>query len=348
MQIDVIKGIGEKKPDEPKEHKKRSFGERMRNIDWHGRKINTKLKLNHCEIEMSKQGKVYTMTNVNARFDVNTRDAIRVDFSSGTFGGTAIGNGVNLQGIIDMKPEMPTMSAAISFYEVDPSSLGFGMNVHDPMTFNLVSYGPLDDQKSDGHVKMKELHLPALDFYNVLGDVHYEKGVMTFSNVYADVYNGTLAAYGTYNVDTRAYHLYGHGEDLDSRIALHTSRFYCLVDMDLELESNGQRGDLKTSGSFKSGPGYYQPVSFESIQGIFNNQYKKLDFYDVIIRMKMGDIRSDALHIVHGKPTIGTVELTFRDDGRVVDLLKLKPDLERNVKEAEEHYKGFQEALKKL
>ena len=95
-----------------------------------------------------------------------------------------------------------------------------------------------------------ELHVPALDFYDVKGDIHYDDGAMTFSDVKARVYGGIVTARGDYNVDSRVYHIYLHGEGLDSRIPTKEPRFYCLVTLDGEIHCDGNVKDLVRPGSF--------------------------------------------------------------------------------------------------
>lgn len=48
------------------------------------------------------------------------------------------------------------------------------------MTLTAQGSGPLARMEADGTVTMKELHIPALDFRNVKGDVHYSSGEVTF------------------------------------------------------------------------------------------------------------------------------------------------------------------------
>lgn len=91
--------------------------------------------------------------------------------------------------------------------------MGLGDDIHDKMTLTASGRGPLSHLICDGTVTMPELHVPALDFYDVKGDIHYDDGAMTFSDVKARVYGGIVTAHGDYNVDSHVYNIYLHGRD---------------------------------------------------------------------------------------------------------------------------------------
>lgn len=110
---------------------------------------------------------------------------------------------------------------------------------------------------------MKELHIPALDFMNVKGNIHYDDGEMTFTGVNARVYGGTVSASGNYNIDSRSYDIYLHGEDLDSRIPSNEPKFYCLVDLDGEIHCDGDQKHLVAFGRFSSTPRLLYAHSFQ-------------------------------------------------------------------------------------
>ena len=79
--------------------------------------------------------------------------------------------------------------------------------------------------------------------------------MLNFTDVTADVYKGKLSAHGDYNMDTRHYNIYGHGDKLKASSALPNAHLHCDVDLDFTIQSKGSSKDTVTSGSFKSDKG---------------------------------------------------------------------------------------------
>ena len=173
---------------------------------------------------------------------------------------------------------------------------------------------------------MKELHIPALRFTDVIGDVTYSNAMFRFSDVHAKVFGGTLAARGFYNMDSRKYRIYGNGKNLDSKRALRDFRFSCLVDLNINLECDGNPRNLLAYGDFKSGKGHYSIIPFDSLQGRFSNRYRELSFFDVKIMAPYGNVTTDALSIINGKLHMGKIVLTDPDTGQEIILRHEKPE----------------------
>lgn len=288
---------------------KQSIEDKLENFTLGKRKLRGRLQLNNCTIEAFYKDREYKLEGVNADIDINTAKKLKLDISAGTFGGMMVGNDMSIRGYIDMKERPALCNVDITFSEVDPASLGFGMKIHDKMTLIAKFRGPVTGPTATGTITMKELHIPALDFTDVAGDISYYDGKMDFSNVTASVYNGKLDAYGDYDIDSRAYNIYGKGKKLDSRIALKDMKFKCMVDLDITVKCDGNSRNTLTYGSFKSGKGNYYFLLFDSLEGRFSNQYKKLDFYDVAIHIPGGVISSNAFRIDHGKLKLNKVNL---------------------------------------
>lgn len=292
-------------------HQAKKMERKWQNFHRDGRKIRLKLHFNNCRMEVFYRNRHYLMDHVDLHADINTDREMKLKVSTGGFGGTMIGNGVSMDGTVNFRNhDVPHCDMQIRFIEVDPSSLGFGMNVHDKMTLETHLKGPLTDLSGDGTVQMQELHIPGLVFYHVNGNVHYENSILRFTHVDAEVYGGTLSASGDYDLDTRYYHLYGHGENLHTSQALPGSHLSCEVRLDLSLASKGSAHETQVQGSFVSGPGRYRFIPFQQLRGRFDDSYYDLAFYDVSIELAGFTVNTDAFRIKEGKLTMEPLRFT--------------------------------------
>lgn len=287
--------------------------------DWHnfnaaGKHLKLRLNVHDGGVEVFYRERHYVMSHVQMAVDLDTAKQMSLDMSIGGFGGTMIGDAIALNGTVDFTtdPE-PVCNTALVLYQIDPSSLGFGMNIHDKMTLSTYFTGPVSHPIGTGKVEMDELHIPGLDFANVEGKVYYENSLLQFTDVTADVYKGKLTARGDYDLDTRFYNFYGHGEAMQTEAALPKSGLHTRVDLDLEIHSEGSAKSTVSSGSFVSGPGRYRLLPFDSLSGKVTDAGGDLHFYDAVINLPGFTVSTDAFHIQHGKLSLNPIKLTDKE-----------------------------------
>lgn len=275
------------------------------------------LKLIDCHItaRSTKSQREFILNNVNTTIHYNSKDKITIDFTTGKFGGTLIGDGVGLHGTIDLKPAIAQYNLNLGIKELNPSSLGTGLNIKDKVTAGAQISGDLPNPIISGKLAMKELNIPALHFTNVTGDFRYQDGLITANNVLADVYGGNCDAYGSFNLDNKAYDVYVKGHELRSEIAAKSPLIRCAIELDLSMTCNGDNKSTLTYGKFYSGPGRYAILEFDRISASFSNQYKNLKFSDVLIESEAGDITTPMLSIDDGKLHLGKIYLTNKETG---------------------------------
>ena len=278
---------------------------------------NMVLKLVNCKITATstKKQRKFVLNDVNTTIHYNSKDKINVDFATGKFGGTLVGDGVALHGTIDLKPRIAVYNLNLGIKELDPSSLGTGLNIKDKVTAGAHIVGDLPDPLITGRLAMKELNIPALHFTGLKGDFRYQDGLITATNVHADVYGGNCDAYGSFALDSKAYDVYVKGHALRSEIAAKSALIRCAIELDLTMKCNGDNKSTLTYGSFYSGSGSYAILKFDRISASFSNQYKNLVFSDVLIESTAGDITTPLLSIDDGKLHLGKIYLTNRDTG---------------------------------
>ena len=362
---DVKKPLNEvaprpKVPRKTTQERQEELGKRVRNFNWEGQHLDLTIKLRNNQLEIFDRNRHYVMKDVNARIVLDSNRAIHIDMETGKFGGTAIGDGLVLKGRVDLKDvlkhRMPQLDLQFDVKGVDPSSLGFGENIHDAMTLLTKVTGDFNRPFAKGRVTMPILRIPALTFDNVVGDVTYQDGILNFSNVNANVFNGKLEAKGVYNLDTRAYTITGIAKDLDSSVALKTPEFLVPVSANLNFKSEGMPRDMEVWGNFWSGEGHYMLIPIKNITGNFHNKGRHLSFSDVTVNTNITTISTDALRIDNGQLTMGPLNITSHggsnfiiyDEESFDELDENMDRIKSDMKEASENSKRASESAKGL
>ena len=363
--LDIKKPLNEveprpKLPKKTTQERQEELGNKVRNFNWQGQHLDLKIRLRNSQLEVFNRNRHYVMKDVNARIDLDSNRAVHIDMETGKFGGTAIGNGLVLKGRVDLKDvlkhRMPQLDLQFDVKGVDPSSLGFGENIHDAMTLLTKVTGDFNRPFAKGRVTMPILRIPALTFDNVLGDVTYQDGILKFSNVNANVFNGKLEAKGVYNLDTRAYTITGVAKDLDSSVALKTPEFLVPVSANLNFKSEGMPRDMEVWGNFWSGDGHYMLIPIQSITGNFHNKGRHLSFSDVKVNTKITTISTNALRIDDGQLTMGPLNITSHggsnfiifDEDSFDELDENMDRIKEGMKQTSENSKRASESAKGL
>ena len=362
---DVKKPLNEvaprpKAPRKTTQERQEELGNKVRNFNWQGQHLDLKIRLRNSQLEVFNRNRHYVMKDVNARIDLDSNHSVHIDMETGKFGGTAIGDGLVLKGRVDLKDvlkhRMPQLDLQFDVKGVDPSSLGFGENIHDTMTLLTKVTGDFNRPLAKGRVTMPILRIPALTFDNVVGDVTYQDGILNFSNVNANVFNGKLEAKGVYNLDTRAYTITGVAKDLDSSVALKTPEFLVPVSANLNFKSEGIPRDMEVWGNFWSGEGHYMLIPIQSITGNFHNKGRHLSFSDVKVNTKVTTISTNALRIDDGQLTMGPLNITSHggsnfiiyDEDSFDELDENMDRIKEGMKQASENSKRASESAKGL
>lgn len=311
MQLDILP--------QPRHEKKQEADSRKKhkNIDFKGKVPTVSIKLNNCLISAQHKNRSFILNDVDAVITGKTDEAITIDLTANEFAGTLVGDKLELKGAIDLKPAVPTLNMNLNLYDIIPKTMGLGDIENTANVFAQVK-GDLENIIADGALSFAKLDLPPLLFTDVNGNVYYEKGLVYFKDVTAWVYGGTVKAEGEYNIDTRSYKIKADGKKLMASIAAKTTKINCLVDLNFNMECDGNPKDVISYGSFKSNAGTYLLIPFESIEGKFSNKNKVLDFEDVVIKTKIGNITTDGFSIVDGKVQIHDIYLKEPESGDVI------------------------------
>lgn len=289
------------------------------NLNLADKKIKMQVTFNHCTFAAGYRQRYFVLNDVNAKLDLDLSKKIAIDFATGKFGGTMVGDGLQLKGDINLQSQIPICNLQLNLYNVLPSSLGIG-DIKDTVSIVAAVTGELPSPVVDGALHFNELDIPGLHFTEVNGDLHYENAMLKFTNVTGNVFGGTVEAFGDYNLDNRHYNIDALGHELMASIAARSTKINCRVELEFKIRSKGDPRTALTYGSFKSGAGNYYIFPFDSISGEFSNQNKLLEFKNVVLKMPMGNVRTDKFQLVDGKLHIGTIVLEKPENGQTINI----------------------------
>ena len=310
-----LKALGE----EARAKRTETMRERLKNFDREGKKLRLKLDLTNCRGELFYRRRHYLLQGMEVHADINTSEEVAVKGSVVGLGGTMEGIGMSLNGVVNMREAgHPVADLSVLVSEVDPSSLGFGMDIRDKMTLSVRVTGPLEAMEGKGFVHMKKLRIPGIEFRNVEGTVRWHDARLDFTDVTADVFGGKLYAYGDYDLDTHYWNLYGKGEGLEAEEGFPSACLDCKVELDLTIHSSGSSRRTKYSGNFRSGAGTYRwVVPFASLSGTFDSAWHDLRLGN--LEIDLGDgyrARAEMFRKKDGKAMLSPIEIYDADGKR--------------------------------
>lgn len=301
MHLDILqKDAGSEQEREP-------VSEARKHLQTPKRLPNIKLILQNTVIDADYKKRCFVLNDVNGYVEVRNHNRLQLSLSAGKYGGSIAGEGLNIDGRINLAGEQDA-NVNIGLYEVVPASLGLG-NVNDAMTVTGQFTGPLHAPVIDGAVSMKELHLPGLYFTKINGNYHYENALISFKDVTGSIYGGTLEAIGLYHFDNHHYKIDAKGKGLMASAAAKSSKINTSVNLDIKFRNLGRHGNNLTYGSFESGRGTFMLMPFKKIKGSFSDQSGELVFTNVEIETSLGRFESGVFKLVRGKLQLGDVFL---------------------------------------
>ena len=160
MDVDLINKTAAES--EPAEERTKTLHEKIVNFKRNGQKMKMNIHLENCQLEAFYENRHFLLSHVDMHLNIDTDDSLFVDLSSGKFGGTAIGDSVKLYGDIDMKSDEHTIAMNVSFYGVDPASLGLGNNIHDKLTLTAEAGPSLPRKRKEKSPWSSSISLPFL------------------------------------------------------------------------------------------------------------------------------------------------------------------------------------------
>ena len=272
------------------------------------RHFDCNVKLVNCTIEVDTPERHFLVAHVHSDVQMNTKKELRMDFSAGPFLGSCAAKELRINGTLDLAAPEPEFEMILFIGNCKPSSLGVGVDIADPVTLNARIFGPLEEPMLDGDLLAEKLEFPGITFTDVKGDIMYREGILKADPVTAEAFAGNVVADGTFNLNEKTYtaHIYGH--NLDGGIAAHDKKLG--VNVNLKMTISGTREGQVIKGMFYTGEGHYSLLPFKSISGVFDRRSGVLSFHDVVIRLALGDVTTDALKIRKGRVELGPIYLT--------------------------------------
>ena len=252
----------------------------------------------------------FTIGHADLRLNINTRGKTQINLAAGHFTGTVEAEAINISGVLDFAPQVPTYDLYLGIRNCSPTSLDVGMKLDDPASITSHVSGELPLPIITGKVSFEKLHIPGLEFKDVQGDFHYENGLFTAQDVKAEAFKGNVLANGFFNIDEKAWGMDLHAGGLHGGVAAHDSNLRCLVTLDMHMDESRTKKTKNIYGKFYSGNGSYYYFPFNSLSGTFEqHDRKRLAFSDVNISLPAGDVTNASFDIIDGKAQIGPIYL---------------------------------------
>lgn len=252
-----------------------------------------------------------------------------IDNSAAVFTGVkgkVEGQDVNMDGkILFAKQGMPTYDLNVSAPSFRVDAVSPGLGVTDSVNINGKVTGPIDAPVINGSFTMDKLEVAPLVATGINGNYNYTGGLVTLSNTYANVYNGTLGVSGTVEAATKNFALHLFGSGMDSTAVTETQISGPLA-FEADASGTGSAESAVANGTFNIAPGNFAGVPFNSLSGNFSRANGQMTFSGITIGTPLGSFTSNAVMNSNGK-------ITFDKMSESSFTAPTKEEVQQNVRE---------------
>ena len=294
MQGDIIAADHKQEP-----HSSSTSENEERNVNLPDKIGSKELVLRNCNITVINQKLQYKLTQVNGKINYAPK-LITLDVKTGKFGGTMVGDGLELSGQIKREQQPDTLDMQLKLTNVVPSSLGL-QGVHNAVSLTGKITGTSLKPIIDGSIHFSKLDFPKMHFTHVDGKYHYENSVINVMDVNANIFGGSIDMLGEYHLRSRAHKIFITGHDLQADQYFQAENIHCTLQLELEMLNSGNVHNTIYRGRFRSGEGKYNKYAFNSMSAAFTIIQKNLHFKTLILDTDIGEFHAKSLDIVNGK-----------------------------------------------
>jgi len=273
--------------------------EGQKNIDLSDKVGQKHVILKNSTFTIMDKQHVYTLTNVNGRFDYN-KGQLMLEVKTGKFAGTMIGDSLELKGQVGVLPGKDKLDLDLKLNNVVPKTLGLG-NITNQVSLTGRATGTVKNMQVDGKIAFADLDLPKMHFNNLTGSYHYENNIIHVMDVKGNIFSGTVDAFGEYNFKTREHKIFITGHGLEASDYFSANNISCRLNLEMEMLNDGTKYGTVYRGYFKSGEGKYGKYAFNSIASLFRISGKDLHFNKVVLDTDMGEFHASAIDVVNKK-----------------------------------------------
>lgn len=260
---------------------------------------NKHLVLRNCTVAFIHKHDIYKLNKVNADLKY-VKKQLQIDLKTGAFGGVLIGDSLSIGGSMDTTSGKESLNLKIKLNNVVPASLGVG-NIWNDVVMDGTVIGPVLKPDIKGNISFKRLDLPNLSFENLHGQYYYQEGIIHLLNVQGNAFDGSVDAFGEYNLRTREHKIFAHGTNLEASQYFKAVNIKTRLELDLEMINDGTRHGTTYRGHFKSGEGTYESMHFRSLSAFFKVKNKDLYFTNVVLDAKLGLFKAETLNVINKK-----------------------------------------------
>lgn len=261
---------------------------------------------------LSYQGVTVDDAQANITYENNT--ILLDDVTAHSAGGT-------LQGFGTYHADTGEYTASVSAQNIDLSQMpGVPISILGTVSADVQLQGNSKDSSSlqaAGHVAVEDASYNGMTLPHIETDAAYAGQVLSFSQLQAQIGQGTLSASGTYDLKTQTPHISFTMAD----IPLDILTPYVSVPMEGTLQAAGHMygPDWQWDASFHAANGMVKGMVFDDIEGNVTGQGERIEFPAVYWRYK------DGLHTLHGWADWGNHTLDASLDTTHMRVEKLLP-----------------------
>ena len=257
------------------------------------------LILRNSIITVINNAKTYTLNEVNGNFDYN-EGILNLDMKTGKFGGDMIGDSLELSGKVGTDKNNDAIDMQLTVKNIVPSSLNLG-NISNSVSLTGKATGSLKHLLVDGKIYFHDLDLPKMHFSNLSGNYHYEDDIIHVTDIQGNIFDGTVDAFGEYNIQTRAHKIFITGHNLEAAQYFKAEDLHCRLQLNMEMLNDGTKYGTIYRGNFASGEGRLGKHSFYSLSSFFTIQNKDFHFNSIVLDTKIGEFHASRIDVVNKK-----------------------------------------------
>lgn len=274
------------------------------------RDFNLSLILKNSSLAASYDKRHFAMSAADADIKLDTANELKLNVKTKKISGNIAAENVELNGRIDLKPNMPVYDLVFNVGSVIPSSISAGIDIDQPLHIKSKISGELPSPIIVGEFAMNSLSMTPLVLDNLKGKFRYNNAVLNITESSANTYGGSVQATGNVNIDSKNFVFDVQGQGLSS-LQVTEDKVSGPLSFTMKTQGSADSKSLSANGHFYIGEGKFSGIPFNSMEGDFSKYGSKMSFANVVIRTMAGEFTTNMLQNAVGKIQLGAMTPFF-------------------------------------